>query len=315
MSADPGPNRMRAIRVHAFGGPDQLKLELVPRPEPHAGQVLLRILSAAVNPTDWKHRMGASQAYDPVVFPWTPGIDAAGIVESVGPGVSTLSAGQAVYGRPMASYAEYAAAEEGALSPKPANLDFDEAAAVPVGALTAWMSLFDVAGLEAGQRVLIQGAAGGVGLFAVQLARWKGARVIGAASAGNLDFVRSLGAEQALDYNAAPVESVVHDVDVVFDTVGGEVTARSLSALRKGGILVTVAGLVPEERAAELGIRAVRGGRAAQEVLPRITGLIEAGKLKPLVGRVYPLAEAAQAQAESQAGHGRGRIILKVAEA
>jgi NADPH:quinone reductase-like Zn-dependent oxidoreductase len=305
---------MRAIRVHAFGGPDQLKLEVIPRPEPHEGQVLLRILSAAVNPTDWKHRMGASQAYDPVVFPWTPGIDAAGIVAAVGPGVSTLTAGQAVYGRPMASYAEYAAAAEGALSPKPANLDFDQAAAIPVGALTAWMSLFDVAGLEAGQRVLIQGAAGGVGLFAVQLARWKGAHVIGAASAGNLEFVRSLGAEQALDYNAAPVETVVHDVDVVFDTVGGEVTARSLSSLRKGGVLVTVAGPVPEERARELGVRAVHGGRAAQEVLPRITELIEAGTLKPVVGRVYPLAEAAQAQAESQTGHGRGRIILKVAE-
>jgi NADPH:quinone reductase-like Zn-dependent oxidoreductase len=130
-----------------------------------------------------------------------------------------------------------------------------------------------------------------------------------------VDFVRSLGAQQALDYNAAPVESIVHDVDVVFDTVGGEVTARSLSSLRKGGILVSVAGPVPEERARELGVRAVRGGRAAQEVLPCITELIEAGKLKPAVGRVYPLAEAAQAQAESQAGHGRGRIILKIAEA
>jgi NADPH:quinone reductase-like Zn-dependent oxidoreductase len=306
---------MRAIRVHAFGGPDQLKLEIVPRPEPREGLVLLRILSAAVNPTDWKHRMGASQAYDPVIFPWTPGIDAAGVIAAVGPGVTKLSIGQAVYGRPMASYAEYAAAAEGALSPKPANLDFDQAAAVPVGALTAWMSLFDVARLEPGQRVLIQGAAGGVGLFAVQLARWKGAHVIGTSSAANVDFVRSLGADQSLDYNAAPVENDVRDVDVVFDTVGGEVTARSLASLRKGGTLVTVAGPVPEERAAELGVRAVRGGRAAQEVLPRITELIEAGQLKPAVGRVFPLAEAAQAQAESQSGHGRGRIILKVAEA
>jgi NADPH:quinone reductase-like Zn-dependent oxidoreductase len=305
---------MRAIRIHEFGGLEVLKLETAPRPEPGASQVLLRILSAAVNPTDWKHRSGTYHQLETMAFPWIPGVDAAGIVAAVGVGVSALAVGQAVYGRPMASYAEYAAAPASDLSPKPRNLSFDEAASVPVSALTAWRSIFEVAGLEPGQRILVQGAAGGVGLFAVQLARWKGARAIGTASAGNLDFVRSLGAEQAVDYQAAPVEEVVHEVDVVLDTVGGEVTERSLLALRKGGILVTVAGPVPEAKAQALGVRAVRGGRAAPEILPRITELIEAGQIRPVVGRVYPLEEAAKAQAESETRHGRGRIILRVAE-
>ncbi|HEY3344276.1 MAG TPA: NADP-dependent oxidoreductase [Anaerolineaceae bacterium] len=305
---------MQAIRIHEYGGPEQLVLETLPCPEPKGNEVLVRILSAGVNPTDWKYRSGAMKQYIPLTLPWTPGVDAAGIVEAVGPEVTTLRVGQAVYGRPNATYAEYTVAPEGELAPKPKNLTYNEAAAVPVGALTAWKSLFDVANLQLRQRVLVQGAAGGVGLFAIQLAHWKGAYVIGAASGANVDLVRALGADQAIDYRNAPVETIVNDVDVVIDTVGGEITDRSLHALRRGGILVTVANQAPEARAESLGVRAVRGGRAGTDLLPQITVLIEAGTIRPIVGTIYSLEEAAKAQAESQTGHGRGRIILHIAD-
>jgi NADPH:quinone reductase-like Zn-dependent oxidoreductase len=305
---------MQAIRIFEYGGPEELKLERIPCPEPQANEVLVRILSAGVNPTDWKYRSGAMKQRIPLTMPWTPGVDAAGIVEAVGPDVTTLRVGQAVYGRPTATYAEYTVAAEGELAPKPRNLTYNEAAAVPVGALTAWKSLFDVADLQPRQRVLVQGAAGGVGLFAVQMAHWKGAYVIGTASGSNVDLVRALGADQAINYNDTSFEEVVHDVDVVMDTVGGEVTDRSLNVLRKGGILVTVANQAPEARAESMGVRAVRGGRAGSDLLPQITALIEAGTLRPIVGTIYPLAEAVQAQIECQTGHGRGRIILHIAD-
>ncbi len=234
------------------------------------------------------------------------------MVEALGPGVTRFRQGQPVYGTFSGAYAEYALAPESDLQIKPDKLSFEEAASVPVGALTAWGSLIDKANVQPGQRVLVQGAAGGVGLYGVQLAKWKGAQVYGTASAANVDFVRSLGAE-AIDYSAGPFEQKLRDMDIVFDTVGGDVARRSLQVLRQGGMFVTVAGQLPEDFGKAEGIQAVRGGRAAVERLADISRLIEEGKVKPAVYRVFPLAEARQAQELSQTGHGRGRIVLQIA--
>jgi NADPH:quinone reductase-like Zn-dependent oxidoreductase len=309
---------MQTIRYHQYGGPEQLVLEQTPRPEVQPGTVLVRVKAAGVNPWDWKLRSGAMQQFMPVQFPYTPGIELAGIVEEIGPGASGFQKGEAVYGNGGGTNAEYAIAPAGGLAPMPRNLTFDESAAVPVGALTAWRALFDTANLQPGLRILVQGAAGGVGSFAVQLARWKGAHVIGTASAKNVDFVYSLGAEEVIDYQATPFERAVHDLDVVLDTVGGDVQDRSLQVLRTGGIFVTIAGMPPQEEAQKRGVRAAGVGPAdparAGEMLRKISELIESGKVKVQVTNVFPLAEARQAHALSQQGHGRSRVVLHVAD-
>jgi NADPH:quinone reductase-like Zn-dependent oxidoreductase len=303
---------MQAIRFHDYGGPEVLALEEVPCPQPEAGQVLVRVLAAGVNPVDWKIRRGFYKAYGAMQFPSTPGIEGAGTIETVGPGVTTFRPGQEVYGILSGAYAEYALASVGDIRPKPARLGFEEAASIAVGALTAWGAVIEAANVQAGQRVLVHGAAGGVGLYAVQLARWKGAQVIGTASAKNLDFVRSLGAETVLDYTAAPFETLVHDLDAVIDTVGGDIPERSFKVLRPGGVFATVAAqLAPDAGKAE-GIRAMSAGRAAPENLSRITELVESNKLTPVVGTVFSLAQARQAHELSETGHGRGRIVLKI---
>jgi NADPH:quinone reductase-like Zn-dependent oxidoreductase len=200
-------NMMRAARFHEYGPAQNLVIEEVPRPEPQAGEVLVRVHAAGVNPVDWKIRRGYLKDFMPVPLPFTPGLDLAGIVAAVGPDVTTVQPGQAVFGRGSGAYAEYAIAPANALAPKPHALSFDQAATIPVGASTAWAAIFDVAGLQAGQRLLVHGAAGGVGLYAVQFGRWAGAEVIGTASAGNVEFVRSLGAQTVVDYTT-PFESV-----------------------------------------------------------------------------------------------------------
>jgi NADPH:quinone reductase-like Zn-dependent oxidoreductase len=305
---------MRAVQANEYGGPEVLKLVDVPAPQPKAGQVLVKLYAAGVNPVDWKYRTGMMKAFMPVQFPWIPGLEGAGRIEASGEGGSRFEVGQAVYGPILASYAEYAVAASAELQPMPANLSFDQAATVPVGALTAWGSVIVTAQVKAGQRVLVHGAAGGVGLFALQLAKWKGAHVIGTASAANIDLVRSLGADEALDYQAKPFETVVHDMDVVIDTVGGDLYERSLKVLRPGGIFVTVAGRPDPERAKAAGVRMASGGRGPIETLCEISELIATGQIKPVVGKVFPLKGAAQAHEMSQSGHGQGRIVLHIAD-
>jgi NADPH:quinone reductase-like Zn-dependent oxidoreductase len=302
---------MKAIRATDYGGPEVLKLEQVERPEPDADQVLVRLKAAGVNPADWKYRSGMYKERMPLHFPWIPGLEGAGVVEAVGSGVQALRPGQEVYGAIPSSYAEYALAKEKDLQPIPSGLTFEEAASLPVGALTAWGALIETAKVQEGQLVLVHGAAGGVGGYVVQLAHWKHARVIGTSSAANIDYVKSLGADEALDYNAAPFESVVHDVDIVIDAVGGDLLGRSLKVLRRGGIYVTVAGGVPKADE-QSGIRAERAGRATSAVLQEISGLLNARQLWPTPGRLFPLDEAQQAQALSQTGHGKGRILLRI---
>jgi NADPH:quinone reductase-like Zn-dependent oxidoreductase len=306
---------MNAVRFYAYGPIDQLVLEQAPRPVPGPGEVLVRVHAAGVNPADWKIRQGWMKDLVPLAFPAIPGFELAGLVEAVGPEVTTLQVGQAVYGTTMGTYADYAVASAGSLAPKPSNLTFDEAATIPVGASTAWNGLFDVGGLQAGQRLLVHGAAGGVGLFAVQLGRWKGAQVIGTASTRNLDIVRSLGAEIVIDYTATPFERVASDVDVVFDTIGGETQERSWQVLKPGGILVGVSSSPSAEIAQRHGVRAGTAyGQATTALLEQLAPLIESGTLRPVVGPVFSLAEARQAQVLSETGHGRGRIILHIAD-
>jgi len=305
---------MQAIRIHDYGGPEVLVLEQAPRPEPKADEVLIRVRAAGVNPADWKYRSGAYKQFMPLQFPWTPGLDGSGVIEVVGANVTAFKKGDEVYGIVPSSYAEYALAKVNEIQRKPASLSFEEAASLPVGALTAWGALIDSAKIKAGQRVLVHGAAGGVGASVVQLARWKGAHVTGTASTGNVEFVRSLGAENVIDYSTTRFETVVHDLDVVIDTVGGDLAERSFQVIRPGGIYVTIAGRPTEDAGKAQKITALSGRRAPAENLKQISELIEAKRLRPVMGAVFQLANARQAHELSQTGHGRGRIILHVAD-
>lgn len=272
-------------------------------------------------PIDWKIRKGFFKDIRPVPLPFTPGSELAGTVELLGPGVTTFQKSQAVYGRGAnGAYADYAVISAGALTQKPHNISFDQAASVPIGARTAWIALFSLANLQAGQKVLVHGAAGGVGNYAVQLACWKGAQVIGTASFTNLEFVSSLGAEIVIDYNTTPFEHAAHDVDVVVDPIGGETQDQSWRLIKPGGMLVAIGHPPAEEMAAKHGVRTVSTvldqrvpPRISIEPLKEISGLIKSGILLPQPGQVFPLEQAAQAQALSETGHGRGRIVLHIA--
>ncbi len=309
---------MRAVRVHDFGGPENLVLEEIPRPEPGPGEVLVENYAVGVLPVEWKIRQGLFKNYMPVKLPYLPGSAIAGIVAGVGPGVSDFEVGQAVFGRAnKGAYAEYATALAENLAPKPEAVGFDEAATISGSATPAWVALFDNGRLEAGQRVLIHAAAGGVGLFAVQFARLKGATVLATAGPDNLAFVRSLGVEQVVDYTAGPFEEKIGPVDLVIDSVGGDTLDRSFQLVRPGGTLVSLLSPPDQARAAALGIRAtdnrVEQPYPSRRLLGTIAELMAEGKVQTHIGPVFPLAQAAQAHALSQRGHGRGRIILHLA--
>jgi NADPH:quinone reductase-like Zn-dependent oxidoreductase len=309
---------MKAVRIHNYGGPEVLKFEDAPRPQPGNGEVLVRIHAAAVNPVDWKVRAGRLKERIQYPLPLIPGWDFSGVVEATGPGVTRLKKGDEVYARPdlarNGAYAEYIVAKESEVALKPKSVDHVQAAAIPLAALTAWQALFDTGGLKAGQKVLIHAAAGGVGSFAVQLAKWKGAHVIGTASGRNQSFLRELGVDEPIDYEKTRFEDVVHDVDVVLDTIGGDTQKRSWNVLKKGGILVSIVSPASAEEAAKHGVRSgyvFVQPNASQ--LAEIAKLVDSGKLKPMVETVLPLSEARRAQEQSESGHTRGKIVLKVA--
>ncbi len=308
--------QIQAIRIHNYVGSEELKLEQVQRPEPQADEVLVRVLAAGVNPIDWKITEGWMKNFRPVQFPYIPGRDIAGIVEEVGPGVTVFQKGQAVFGQSAkGGYAEYTTASINTLALKPDNISFAEAATIPVGATTAWQGLFDQGNLQPGQTVLIQGAAGGVGLFAVQFAHWKGAHVIGTTSTSHVDFVRSLGADTIIDYKTTPVEQAVHDVDIVYDTVGAPTLASSLKVLKDGGTLVTIAGQPDEAQVREKHAHvAFFSSQVSRDLLTTFAHLIQEGQVKVLIEATYPLAHVGQAHEHSKTGHGRGRIVLHVAD-
>jgi len=308
---------MKAVRIHEYGGPEVLRYEDAPRPVVKPDEVLIRVHAAGVNPVDWKVRQGHAKDFLKYTMPFIPGWDVSGVVEAVGLDTTRLQVGDAVYGRPDISrdgaYAEYIAARESEVAPKPKSLDHVQAAAVPLAGLTAWQALFDAAKLEAGQRVLIHGAAGGVGTFAVQFAHLKGAHVIGTASQKNHEFLRSLGANETIDYNTTRFEDVVRDVDVVLDTITGETMERSWKVLKKGGILVTILQPPSHEKAASLGVRCAHVFvQPSVAQLNEIAKLIDAGKVTVVIEKVFPLWEARAAHELSATGHVRGKIVLRV---
>lgn len=309
---------MQAIRVHQYGGPEQLQMEEAVRPQAQEGEVLVRVYAVGVLPIEWKIRQGLFQQFQPASFPYIPGSAFAGIIAGVGPGVTTFQPGQAVFGRSnRGAYAEYTTASVETIALKPEKVSFAAAATLSGGATTAWVALFENGDLRSGQSVLIHGAAGGVGSFAVQFARLKGAQVIATAGADNLDFVRSLGAEIVLDYATTPFEREAREVDLVLDTIGSETLRRSFSVVKPGGTIVSLIEQPSEELAQQYGIRAVKNTAAlpfpSRSLLETIARLLDDGRVSVTLGPIFPLAEAAQAHKLSQSGHGRGRIVLHVA--
>lgn len=303
---------MKAVQIHTYGGPDVLQFEDVPRPEPKPNEVLVRVHTTGVNPVDWKIREG----YLKTPLPMIMGIDFSGVVEGVGSAVTKFRVGDEVLGQAAdesGAYAEYALAVEGDVARKPKDLDDITAAGLPVAGLVAWQALFDNANLVAGQKVLIHAAAGGVGSFAVQFAKWKGAHVIGTASGAHVEQVRQLGADQVIDYRQTKFEDVARDVDVVFDTIGGETQERSWKVLKRGGVLVSIVQPPAQEKAAAQSVRGlfvVQKANGAQ--LTTIADLVVSGKVKVNIETVLPLSEARKAQELSQKGHSGGKIVLKV---
>jgi NADPH:quinone reductase-like Zn-dependent oxidoreductase len=304
---------MLAARIHEFGGPEALRLEEAPTPEPNAGEVRIRVRASAVNPADYKMRAGMMGN---LPLPFTLGLDFSGEVEAVGPGVTKWKKGDAVFGTAPGSFAEYRVSPQDQLARRPDGLDPVKAAALPVGALTAWKALFDTAQLKAGQKVLIHGGAGGVGAFAVQLAKDKGAYVIATASARNQAFLKDLGADEAIDYGKARFEEVVKDADVVFDTRGGDTQARSYQVLKPGGILVSIVQPPSQEEARKRGVRAMLVVNSMNpDALERIGKMVAEGKLRAEIDSVIPLTEIRQGLERVQGGHVRGKIVVTVAEA
>jgi NADPH:quinone reductase-like Zn-dependent oxidoreductase len=306
---------MKAVRMHAYGGPEVLKYEDAPRPKAGPGEVLIRVHAAGVNPVDWKIREGYLKQTLGHSLPLILGWDLSGVVEGAGPGVTRLRVGDEVYSRPDISrdgaYAEYITVKESEVALKPRSIDHIHAAAIPLAGLTAWQSLFDAAQLNSGQTVLIHAAAGGVGSFAVQLAKWKGARVIGTASKRNHDFLRTLGADETIDYTVTRFEDVAHHVDVVLDTMAGETQTRSWKVLKKGGILVSILTPPSPEEAAAHGVRqAFVFVQPNASQLAEIAKLVDSGKLKAILETILPLSEARRAQEISAGGHTRGKIVL-----
>jgi NADPH:quinone reductase-like Zn-dependent oxidoreductase len=307
---------MRAERIHAFGGPDVLRLEEVQTPQPGPGELLVRVHAAGVNPADWKMREGK---YGHPQLPSILGRDFSGVIESLGPDVKMFRVGESVFGcaaEKSGSYAEFAIAPVSQVAEKPDGLDHVQAAALPIAALTAWQALFDRAQLQAGQRILIHAAAGGVGTFAVQLAKWKGAYVIGTASAQHLNFVHRLGADEVIDYQASRFEEVAGPVDVVLDAIAGDTQERSWRVLKPGGILVSLLQPPSEQAAAAAGARGalLRFDSSRSDELARIGDLVAAGRIKVIIEKVLPLSEAAKAHQLSQAGHAVGKIVLRVSQ-
>ena len=298
---------MKAIRIHEFGGAEVMKLEDIERPVPAADEILIKIYASGVNPADWVIRNGGNDFLKPILkLPMTLGWDTAGIVEETGSDVKDFKKGDAVYGIPNfpgdGSYAEYCAAKASQFALKPKSISFNEAAGVPLAGLTAWTGIFHFGKLQAGQRILIHGASGGVGSLGVQFAKAKGAYVIGVASAQNLDYLRELGADEVIDYKNQKFEDILHDIDVVFDAAphrDNNERLRSVKVLKEGGILVSVNIDFPfnDEVNQALAKKGAKGELVAnqprQDWLQEMAKLIDEGKVKVVISKVFPLAQVA----------------------
>ncbi|PYL26506.1 MAG: NADPH:quinone reductase [Verrucomicrobia bacterium] len=310
---------MKAVVIHEYGGPEVLKYEDVPRPEPKEDQILVRVIAAGVNPVDEAGRAERSAKFFGITLPFTPGYDIAGIVEKTGGKITKFKTGDSVYAylslTKGGGYAEYAAASEAEAAAKPKSISFVEAAGVPVVALTAWQALIDTAKLSGGQTVLIHGGSGGVGTFAIQIAKARGAKVIATASTANQDFLKQLGADLAIDYTKTKFEDVAKNVDVVLDSVGKDTLARSYGVVKKGGFIVTLVARIDQAELDKHGIRgASLGVEPDSNELTEIGKLIDEKKIKMIVSQAFPLSEAIKAQEQIATGHTRGKIVLKVAD-
>jgi NADPH:quinone reductase-like Zn-dependent oxidoreductase len=310
---------MKAVRIHTYGDASVLRYEDAPMPDIGPDDVLVRVVAASVNPVDWKFREGYLKQMLPPQFPITLGWDVSGVVEAVGKNVSRFKVGDAVFSRPdikrNGTYAEYVAIREDELARKPQTISHIEAATLPLAGIAAWEAIISTAKVAAGQRVLVHAASGGVGSIAVQLAKSRGAYVIATTSEKNCALVESLGADEVIDYRAQKFETMVRDVDAVFDTIGGQVQEASWQVLKPGGILVSIIGTPSEEKAKALGVRSafLFIGPSAP-ILAQLAELVESGKLRPLVGAEFALKDIAKAHVLSQSGHAVGKIALYVGQ-
>lgn len=318
---------MKAVRIHQYGGPEVLTIEEVERPIPKSDEILVKVYASGVNPADWVARQGGNDFLRPFLkLPMIPGLDAAGIIVEVGSNVTAFQKGDAVYGVPNfpgtgGSYAEYCAAKANQFALKPNSLNFNQAAGVPVAALTGWTAMFEYGKLQAGQRILIQGASGGVGSFAVQFAKAKGAYVIGVASTSNGTYLTQLGADEVIDYKTQSFEDVVRDVDVVLEASpirDNKERLKVVSVLKEGGIFVSVNvdSLINEEVLAAFAQKQIQSEFVAyqpkQEWLIEIARLIDEGIVNVFISKVFPLEQVADAHRESESWHVRGKLVLEI---
>src|SRR5215471_2476109 len=303
--------------MHVRGGPEALVYEDAPFPKIEHSDALVRVHAAGITPTEftWNSTFTTIEGKDRL--PIIPAFEVSGTVEEVGSDVLGLASGDAVFGLlnfwRNGSGAEYVSVLASDLAPKPKSLDHARASCVPLSGLTAWQSLFDYAGLERGQRVLIHGGGGGVGSFAVQFAHFRGAHVICTASGSKIQLLRDLGADDVIDYRSARFDEKVRDLDVVLDTVGNETLERSWKVVRRGGVLITIVGDVPQDKAEKYGVRAksilVQPSRPE---LIQIADLIDGGLIRPVVEAVFPLSDARSAYEQGLAGHNSGKTVLQV---
>ena len=305
---------MKAIRIHQYGDAGTLKLEDIPRVSIADDQILVRIRDAGVNPIDWKIRKGYMKQVMPANFPMIIGQDFAGEVVDFGRQVTQFAIGDRVFGFARGTYAEYAAAPASTVAAIPDSLDFAMAAALPTAGSTALQIIRDVVAAKSGMTILIHGAAGGVGSYASQIAKNFGARVIGTASEGDIEYLKSLAVDEIVDYKREPFEDKATGVDAVVDLVGGETLARSYSVVKKGGVLATTVQPIDQSAATRVGIRAVQVimKRNAAD-LAELARLVEKGALKPRFDKTMSLSQAKEAQELSEAGNTQGKVILKVA--
>jgi NADPH:quinone reductase-like Zn-dependent oxidoreductase len=315
--AQPLPKTMKAIVAHQYGGPEMLKLEDAPVPVPKENEILVQVIGSGVNPADPLILNGKFAKEFGTHLPLVLGYDMAGVVVKAGAKVTKLKVGDPVYAYLLwgGGWAEYCISNEGESAIKPKSLSFTDAAVVPLAALTAWQALIDVGKIQSGQTVLIHGGSGGVGSFAIQIAKARGARVIATASTANQDLLKQLGADISIDYTKQKFEEVAKDVDLVIDPVGRDTLARSYAVVKKGGIIIT---LISRCDPAELAKHGIRGESLASHPdaneLAEITKLIEDKKLRPIVTQVLPLTDAAKATEQAETHHTRGKIALKIAD-
>jgi NADPH:quinone reductase-like Zn-dependent oxidoreductase len=315
--AQPLPKTMKAVVAHEYGGPEVLKLEDVPVQEPKENEILVRVIASGVNPADPLILNGKFAKEFGTHLPLILGYDVAGVVVKTGAKVTKLKVGDPVYAYLLwgGGWAQYCISNESESSIKPKSLTFTDAAAVPLAALTAWQALIDIGKIQADQTVLIHGGSGGVGSFAIQIAKTRGARVIATASTPNQDLLKQLGADVAIDYTKQKFEEIARDVDFVLDPVGRDTLARSYGVVKKGGIVVTIVSRCDET---ELKKHEIRGASLSSHPnsgeLDEIAKLIEAGKIKPVVTQVLPLSDAAKADGQAETHHTRGKIVLKIAD-